>query len=932
LRVGGEYLGRVIQRLPKPSAGLEARREGVIVAPFLLGCREIERFRMPENDGDPIDSTPFETTPMESSARHPSPRESGRHGRFIPGMLFGKRYRIAGLLGRGGMGEVYAADDLELGQTVALKFLPERLTRDESALAALRNEVRVARQISHPNVCRVYDIGDVEGHHFVTMEYVDGEDLAGLLRRIGRLPREKATEIVRQLAAGLSAAHEMGVLHRDLKPANVMIDGRGRVHIMDFGLAGFAEDLRESNPQAGTLTYMAPEQLAGKGASLRSDVYSLGIVMYEILTGHQPYEAASIAELRDRQASAPPSNPSALVSDCDPAVERVVMRCLECDPEQRPSSALAVAAALPGSDPLAAALAAGETPSPEMVAAAGGRGTLKRRVGLGLVGVALVSFIAVALLNEKVALFRMARLEKPPVVLADRAREILTQIGYPDPPADVAYGFGTSDLMRHIGATDQSIGRWQNLHTRRPAPYLFWYREWNAPMVPWDQISGRVSPSNPPLTSEGMVRIALDQSGRLLYFNRVPPARQLPPDSTRPLDWATFFSLAQLDPGVFREVTPIWRPPMAADERRAWDGFYPGADSLPVRVEAGASNGAPVYFRVADTGFRQWLLEPQAQPSGGQAESDSVLLLIQRGLLAVALPLIVFIPALIAWKNVRSRRGDLRSAYRFGGIMFVLSLINEVLTRPHYTSVRTEMNALVPGIVSAIGFGVLLGLGYLAVEPYLRRQWPDLLISWARLVSGRFRDPLVGRDVLVGATGGSVMVVLYEMSLLLPTWFGRPVWWPRPIGSNALVSGRTTLGTFIDPSFVVNVVLALVLLVVFLILMRRKLPAVAATFIVATLLWTGADLTYLSHTEQQVVLAVDSLSVAAAIFVLIRFGFLGLIASVLFYSHLLDFPVTLDTSGWYATTSMLTLSTLGAIALYAFHISTRGIATRRPWG
>ena len=158
-------------------------------------------------------------------------------GGFTPGTVLAERYRIIGLLGRGGMGEVYRADDLKLGQPVALKFLPDGSSRTRRCLERFYAEVRIARQVSHPNVCRVYDIGEVDGQHFLSMEYIDGEDLASLLARIGRLPADKALEIARQLCAGLAAAHDEGVLHRDLKPANIMLDGRGRVRITDFGLA-----------------------------------------------------------------------------------------------------------------------------------------------------------------------------------------------------------------------------------------------------------------------------------------------------------------------------------------------------------------------------------------------------------------------------------------------------------------------------------------------------------------------------------------------------------------------------------------------------------------------------------------------------------------------------------------------------------------------
>ncbi len=218
-------------------------------------------------------------------------------GGFTPGMVLADRYRIIGLLGRGGMGEVYRADDLKLGQPVALKFLPKALADDPVRREHFYAEVRIARQVSHPNLCRVYDIGELDGRHFLTMEFIDGEDLASLLKRIGRLPGDKAIDVARQLCAGLAAAHDKGVLHRDLKPANVMIDGRGRVRITDFGLAMAVGEEVPSGDASGTPAYMAPEQFAGKGASVRSDIYALGLVLYEIYTGRRAYEASTLAEL-----------------------------------------------------------------------------------------------------------------------------------------------------------------------------------------------------------------------------------------------------------------------------------------------------------------------------------------------------------------------------------------------------------------------------------------------------------------------------------------------------------------------------------------------------------------------------------------------------------------------------------------------------------
>ncbi len=366
---------------------------------------------------DQPQEAPTRTEPVRRPSRS---SDSMDEGRFPPGTLLAQRYRIVSLLGRGGMGEVYRANDLLLGQTVALKFLPPQATANDAALNRFRNEVRTARQVSHPNVCRVYDIGEAEGLTYLTMEYVDGEDLASLLRRIGRLPQDKALEIARKLCAGLAAAHDKGVVHRDLKPANIMLDSQGQVRITDFGLAGMAEQL--GDVRSGTPAYMAPEQRAGKQVSARSDIYSLGVVLHEVFTGKRPSEEGSKAEL-------------------DPAVDRVIQRCLQEDPHKRPANPLAVAAALPGGDPLAAALAAGETPSPETVANAGAVEGMPIRLAVICLAAVVVGLAALCFLRDKADIINQVPLENPPEALAAKAREIAKSLGYRDRPGDSAFGW-----------------------------------------------------------------------------------------------------------------------------------------------------------------------------------------------------------------------------------------------------------------------------------------------------------------------------------------------------------------------------------------------------------------------------------------------------------------------------------------------------------
>jgi serine/threonine protein kinase len=290
-----------------------------------------------------------ETTSYPSPGIH---LHSSRHeGRLAPGVLIAQRYRIISLLGRGGMGEVFLADDLTLAQPVALKFLPESMI-DKFMLERFRNEVRIARRISHPNICRVHDIGEIDNQVFLSMEYVDGEDLSSLLRRIGRLPSDSALEIARKICAGLAAAHDKGVLHRDLKPSNIMIDERGEVHIMDFGLAALVHEIEDVG--SGTPAYMAPEQFVGKEVTARSDIYSLGLVLYELFAGKAVFEGQTHDEIMRARRENTSQRLSTLVRDLNPAVQLVILRCLEEEPENRPTSALILSAVLPSGEYLIA--------------------------------------------------------------------------------------------------------------------------------------------------------------------------------------------------------------------------------------------------------------------------------------------------------------------------------------------------------------------------------------------------------------------------------------------------------------------------------------------------------------------------------------------------------------------------------------------------
>jgi len=589
-----------------------------------------------------------------SGKRSSSSFDSIDDARFIPGTILAERYRIVGLLGKGGMGEVYRADDLKLAQPVALKFLSQHLSADEQAVARLYREVRIARQVSHPNVCRVYDIGEMDGQIFLSMEFIRGEELASLLRRIGRLSADKAIEIARQICAGLSAAHKLGVLHRDLKPANVMIDEQGTARLTDFGIAALAEEIR-TEERAGTPAYMSPEQLAGGELTTRSDIYSLGLVLYEIFTGKKAFDAPTLAKLIDlRRSNAAPITPSSLIQNIDPLVERVILRCLEKDPEARPESALQVAAALPGGDPLAAALAAGETPSPEAVAAAPTKGLVSPAIAFACVGVTAVLLALFIFLAGKLEFQNIIPNEKSPEVLADRALEINRRLGYTSPPVDTAQGFfWYVEILDYIKSHDRSPARW-NLLKNGDAPVLtFWYRQSPRNLVGLDKFS--VYPANPPIDISGMTNTYLDTQGRLYAFIAVPPQLEEAPQ-VKP-DWPILFAEAGLDMSSFHETEPRWTPSRYSDARAAWDGMRPGPMQLPIHIEAAAFHGKTVYFDIVypwDRPFRQEEYQPSLKEK------------LKNWLLVSLLAATVVGAALLGLRNIRLGRSDRRRAAERG--------------------------------------------------------------------------------------------------------------------------------------------------------------------------------------------------------------------------------------------------------------------------
>jgi serine/threonine protein kinase len=818
-------------------------------------------------------------------------------GGFTPGTILADRYRVIGLLGRGGMGEVYRADDLKLGQPVALKFLPPKLAQDPVRRERFFAEVRITRQLSHPNICRVYDIGEIEGRHFLSMEFIDGEDLASLLKRIGYLSNEKALDIARQLAAGLAAAHERGVLHRDLKPANIMVDGHGRVRITDFGLAIAAEEATDAAEIAGTPAYMAPEQLAGKGATVRSDMYSLGLVLYEIYTGKKAFTATTLAELREQKETHTPRAISEIREGMDAIVERLIRRCMERDPNGRPTSVAQLAVALPGGDPLAAAIAAGETPSPELVAASGSKEGLRPAVAWGLLAFIIVGALAILAMKDRTMLHRRIPFEMPPDVLVARSREIIKKAGYTEKFTDSASGFVTnSDLLRHIENTDKTAKRWKNLDAKA---VLFWYCQSPREIeVAYESgtllraIAGAAS-VYPPLQFSGEVLVTLDTEGHLVSFQTVPPQLQLSDGTKQVPDWTILFAEAGLNPAQWRPAAPR-NPLFYADALAAWQGSLPNQPGTPAWIQAASFQGKPVSFEI----IGPWIRAAQVQPIQGYAWLLYFAVVTGWGIF-------------FARRNLRLGRGDRRNATRLALFILGLSVLNWILTAPGDSWTRLLFSPYIAGMVWIL---------YIAIEPSVRRRWPQILVSWTRLLSGDWRDPLVARDVLVGcAFGILVPCIRHFAGYIVPSWVGYAEIAPLPgFIYKSIMGPRFFISAILDRMVEANLLsLALVcLLLILLILLRNQKAAIAACLLLLSSLNLFSN--YPWYFPVALVVAIINL------FALTRFGLVALVLVTFSYQTFARLSIGLDASAWYAGYGFAALAIFAAIVLYAFRYSLGG--------
>jgi hypothetical protein len=622
-------------------------------------------------------------------------------------------------------------------------------------------------------------------------------------------------------------------------------------------------------------------------------------VIYELFTGNK--------------ASARESSTWSTVEGIDPTVERVLLRCLEENPDDRPDSALSVAAALPGGDPLAAALAAGETPSPEMVAAAGPAGGLRPGIALACFVSLLVGIVATL---PTAGVFLHARLpfDRSFVALQENAREIAEELGYTDTPSDTASWFAW-DMPRYIEiVTSKGVEALiATVDEQGHTLAHFIHRRGDGPIAPL-ALNGGVRWNDPPVGT-GEVGIWLDLQGNLVRLRVRPENSDSEEELRGETDWSGLFEVAGLDPAEFTPTEPSRVPQTFADERAAWTGPIAGDEK---RIEVAAFEGKPVFFQV----FPADAEDSSTQPPVGLFIAANVILLVVMLLIAAG-------ALFLAIRNLRLGRGDRRGAFRLAVLVFALDMMDWTLTADHVGH-PVEVVLLAIAVCGAVTLALLTWIVYVAIEPYVRRLWPEAIVSWTRLIAGRFRDPLVGRDVLLGCTASVVFGVPISWAL----WAIGRAGMVGPLPNNSLTAlkgGRFAIGSVFG---VILAALAIALgLMMFVLLLRMILRKTWIAVLVAAIILAvvnGFQFTIFATPEATLFVAIlNAMGLVLGLVLLVRFGLLSMVAYMFTSLVLQSAPISFDTSSPHFGTGLFLMLIVVGIAAYAFKLSLAGRSLMR---
>jgi serine/threonine-protein kinase len=506
----------------------------------------------------------------------------------------------------------------------------------------------------------------------------------------------------------------------------------------------------------------------------------------------------------------------------------------------------------------------------------------------------------------------LAGYKKSPEIMRERGREILARLGYAQEPADDAWGFTTNGYaVSWVLENDSSPERWDRMPDDT---YLFWYREAPRPMSPeifnvMDDRAIRVGRRDPPLQESGMSLLHLDRDARLERLEVVPPQKDESAGPHAPPDWPALFREAGIDMSRYRSVEPQWAPPIYADARAAWVGPHPDRPSIEARIEAAAYRGRPVNFLVRGP----WN-PPTRQAPYQPSTTEKVAIAVTFGVLFVMLAGAV----LMARRNLRLGRGDAAGARKLGAAILMASLVSWLLGSSH-TATFWEILVALNGFGSAVFSGFMVAVFYLAVEPYVRRRWPQTLVSWSRAISGRWRDPAVGREILIGAAGAVAITATTAVAMLLPRWLGHPWGAPIDILHNSLAGLPVAVSTVLERLIWGAIVgtATVFLLTAFRAGLKRAWAAGAVFILFNAVTELGSDF------GAGWVVA-TALWGAVAFLLMFRFGVLALVTFNWLSFLLMDFPITTDTRAWYFGAGALGLAVLAGVVVWGARTAARG--------
>lgn len=837
---------------------------------------------------------------------------------LVAGEVIAGRYRIHGRLGEGATGVVYRADDMVLKQPVAMKFLRTKGEKDSRVLERFRREVRMALRVSHPNVCRVFDIGESNGRSYFTMEFCGGEDLSHLIRRAGRISVEKGTDIARQICSGLAAAHSAGILHRDLKPGNVLLDSKGRVLITDFGIAA-AVDAAGFRELAGTPGYMAPEQIIGVGVDERSDIYSLGLVMYELFSGKPAFGGKTIKDSLAAQLDGDPPELSEVVPGVDPDIESLVGKCISRERDNRPSSALVVAAALPGVDALAVAIEAAQTAPPSLV---GDSANLARKIRRPLVwgAVALVGCLLLPMVRAWSHFPWDDPSSKPPSVLLDRARSLCRAVygaeAYPH------FAFGYCDQLRAQRVLEQVIGDFPSDRALGRSPGLiFWYREARTPLTPITVETLIFGPGNttsvdPPHLNTPQHVMLLDSGGRLLATTDTLFGSN--DNAMNPLDDSRLRETADIKGTSSDLVALKWSNPAFGSFCNATGVRL--VDEKPATLLACAPREFTRVFAVLE--------EPQ-EMAGGLFSVPAPI----RGRIAIDLLRFLYVLATLlaipfAIHNVRLSRCDLVGASRLAMLFLIANLLGWALCGSFGGTPNTTLALIAVALLRGFGIVAMVLMFYLALEPLARKHCPHLMILWTRLLQARPISPVLYDHLLVGITVGILLALVLSADFAIVHFLGRVH--AEPLIAKQVGQRLPGLGSFLSgvlhsaQSAVAQGLLLLLILTSSKAVLRRKFLAASATALVLLILVTPriADLLVSP-------VLVGVFGVGLITWITIRYGLVSLVVALFVFDVLNSTPMTWRPSDWFFPVSISALGVTTAIALLLF-VKVRNNRCRSP--